>query len=249
MTEAIEAQKRAAAFAAVAEVESGMLVGIGTGSTSAYAINALTDRIAQGLTIRAVATSARTAAAAEAAGIPINDFGDLAAVDLCIDGVDEIDPSLRAIKGAGGAMLREKVIASAAARMIAIADSTKPVARLGTKLLPIEVLSFARSFVQTRVGALGGVCELRCAGGRTPVQTDQGNLVLDCSFAPFPDPVALSIALDAIPGVIGHGLFLDQIDAIYVGEVRGVRLLERYPNGPAPETAAPPAPGRDTRSN
>jgi len=124
-TPSIDDRKRAAAEAAVTEIADGMILGLGTGSTAAHAIAALSVRVGAGLRVDTVATSLRTADAARAAGVRVLDFSDVAAIDLCIDGVDEIDPALRAIKGAGGAMLREKIVASSAARMIAIADSSK----------------------------------------------------------------------------------------------------------------------------
>lgn len=222
----IDDQKRAAAEAAVAEVNSGMLVGLGTGSTAAFAIAALARRVASGLTVRAVATSDRTEAAARSAGIAVIDLADLAAIDLCIDGVDEIDPKLRAIKGAGGAMLREKIVASAATRMIAVADASKQVDRLGHAPVPVEVLPFAQAAVMRRIGEHGGTPDLRTVDGK-PFRTDQGNLVLDCLFGPIADAAALATALSIIPGVLGHGLFPIEIDALYVGTDGGVVRVAR----------------------
>lgn len=209
-------EKQAAACAAVAEVEDGMVVGLGTGSTVAYAIAALAERVWSGLKVRAVATSLRTEAAAREQGIEMLDFAALASVDLCIDGVDEIDGDFRAIKGAGGAMLREKIVAQAAARMIAIADSSKVVERLGVANLPVETLPFATGFVERRIEALGGRPALRrtTAGA---VVTDQGNLIFDCAFGFIVAPESLSLALSQIPGVVGHGLFIGDIDLLYVG--------------------------------
>jgi ribose 5-phosphate isomerase A len=219
--------KRAAARAAVEEVEDGMLVGLGTGSTVAFAIAALGERVARGLHVRATATSLRTAAAAEELGIPLLAFDDLAAIDLAIDGVDEIDPAFRAIKGAGGAMLREKIVATAAARMVAIADASKAVERLGAARVPVEVLPFARSFVARTVTALGGRPELRRDDAGLPWRTDQENLILDCAFGTIADSGALAAALSAIPGLLGHGLFVDEIDALYLGDASGVVRRER----------------------
>jgi ribose 5-phosphate isomerase A len=215
-------QKRAAAEAAIGEVRDGMLVGIGTGSTVAFAITGLGRRAAAGLRIDCVATSQRSEDAARAAGLTVIPFEAVAAIDLAIDGVDEIDADLRAIKGAGGAMLREKVVASAARRMIAIADATKRVAQLGAAPVPLEVLPFARAFVMRAVGKLGGRPELRGT-----YRTDQGNIVLDCAFGAIGNPGDLSRRLSAIPGVLGHGLFLDEIDAIYLATGNGVIKSER----------------------
>jgi ribose 5-phosphate isomerase A len=223
----IEDRKRTAAEAAVAEVARGMLVGLGTGTTAAHAIAALAKRVADGLAVDAVATSQRTAAAARAAGIRVLDFADVATIDLCIDGVDEIDPALRAIKGAGGAMLREKIVASATARMIAIADSSKDVAALGVGPVPVEILPFARAFVERRIAQLGGAPVLRMAVADIPFQTDQGNAVLDCTFGAIADPAGLAAALSAIPGMLGHGLFLHEIDTLYLGTGQGVVRRDR----------------------
>jgi ribose 5-phosphate isomerase A len=231
----VATEKRAAARAAIGEVAEGMLVGLGSGSTVAFAIEALGERVAQGLRIKAAATSLRTAAAAAQAGIEIVPFETLAAVDLAIDGVDEIDPDLRAIKGAGGALLREKIVATAAKRMIAIADSSKPVARLGAARLPVEILPFAHAFVARALAALGADVVLREQDGET-VRTDQGNLILDCAFGTIVDPAALAATLSAIPGALGHGLFVEEIDALYLGGEAGVTRHERP--GPARQRSA-----------
>ncbi len=222
----LDAWKQAAAHAAVAEVADGMIVGLGTGSTAAHAIAAIGARVARGLAIRAVATSLHTHRAALAAGIAMLDFADVPAIDLCIDGVDEIDPALRAIKGGGGAMLREKIVATAATRMIAIADATKPVAQLGMRPVPVEVLPFARAFVSARIAALGGQPVLREAAGAV-WHSDQGNILLDCAFGQIADPAALADALAAIPGLLGHGLFLDEIAAAYVAGADGVLRCDK----------------------
>jgi ribose 5-phosphate isomerase A len=218
-------EKAAAARAAVAEVQDGMIVGIGTGSTVAFAIAALAERCRSGLSMIGVATSLRSDAAARAAGIPMIDFADRDMVDLAVDGVDEIDGDFRAIKGGGGAMLREKIVAAAATRMIAIADASKQVRHLGVAAVPVEVLPFALGLVRRRVADLGGTPSLRSATDGSPYRTDQDNAVLDCAFGPiqFPDRLARNLA--DIPGVVGHGLFLDEIDALFVGRAAGV---ERY---------------------
>lgn len=219
-----DASKRAAGYAAAERVEEGMLLGLGTGSTVAFLLDALGERIAGGLRIRAVATSLATERRARELGIPVEDFAPLAAVDLVIDGVDEIDPAFRAIKGGGGALLREKIVATSAARMIAIADSAKPVARLGGFPLPIEVLGFARGFVTARIAALGGV-----ATPRAGTLSDQGNPLLDCRFTEPFAPETLAAELDALPGVLAHGLFLTQIDELCVGGPDGAEWREKEP--------------------
>jgi ribose 5-phosphate isomerase A len=222
----IAALKQAAALAAVAEVEEGMIVGLGTGTTAAFAIAALADRVAGGLRITTVATSLATARMAESLGLKPMPFESFDRLDIAIDGADEIDGALRAIKGGGGAMLREKIVAAASRRMIAIVDGSKQVTRLGAHPLPVEVLPFAESFVSRRIVEFGAdVC--RRMAGDAPYRTDQDNPVLDCAFGAIDRPEALAAALSAIPGVLGHGLFLDEIDAAYVGRVEGVSYLTR----------------------
>jgi len=215
-----EAEKCAAAKAAIAEVEAGMLVGLGTGTTAAFAIAALGRRVAEGLAVRTVATSLATARAAEAAGLAVLDFADCASVDLCIDGVDEIDPTFRAIKGGGGAMLREKIVAASATRMIAIADGSKRVATL-TRAVPIEILPFARESVLAALRRIGGTPVLRAG------TSDQANLLADCGFADMSDLAALAATLDAVPGLLGHGIFLGEIDVLIVADGGSVQRCDR----------------------
>ena len=222
----LAARKRAAARAAVAEIRDGMRVGLGTGTTAGFAIEALGELVAAGLKVTTVATSCAASRAAEAAGLPLLAFDALARLDLAIDGADELDPQLRAIKGKGGAMLREKIVAAAADRMIVIVDAGKQVARLGAGALPVEVLPFAASFVARRIEHLGASVSRRMAGD-AGYRTDQDNIVLDCRFGAIDDPEALAAALSAISGVLGHGLFLDEIDAAYVGGSEGVIQLNR----------------------
>ena len=214
----IDTDKRLAAEAAVAEVRDGMLVGLGTGSTVRFAIDALVRR---GLRIAAVATSEASAAQARAGGIVVRDFADVSAVDLTIDGADEIDARFLAIKGAGGAMLREKAVAAASRRMVVIADESKRVAAIGAAKVPVEVLGFARTFIAARLAALGARVTQRDG------LTDNGNPILDARFAAFPDPYVLAAAIAAIPGALGHGLFLDEVDAAYIAAGGIVTRLER----------------------
>lgn len=220
-------QKRAAALAAVAEVQDDMLVGIGTGSTVAFAIAALAERCAQGLRITTAATSLHTEAVSRAAGLQIVDFATIDRVDLCIDGVDEIDPAFRAIKGGGGAMLREKIVARSATRMIAIADASKWASQLGATPVPVEILPFAQAYVARAIRRLGGQPVLRRGADDAPWLTDQGNVILDCAFGPIDDPAALANRLSNIVGILGHGLFIDEIDALYLATQDGVVLSAR----------------------
>ncbi|WP_419825390.1 ribose-5-phosphate isomerase RpiA [Sphingomonas sp.] len=222
-------QKRGAAEAAVAEIADGMIVGLGTGSTAAFAIKALGRRVAAGLRVTAAATSLATERTARAVGVAVVPFEEIGRVDLCIDGADEVDPAFRAIKGAGGALLREKVVAASAARMICIIDAGKLVERLGTKPLPIEVLPFAHRFVADAVRALGADPVTRGDAAGRLAASDQGNLLIDCHFGAIPDPEGLAQALDGIPGLLGHGLFLAQVDALFVG---ATERRERPMTGP-----------------
>jgi len=218
----IDDDKQAAAIAAVAEVRDGMLVGLGTGATAAFAIRALGERVAAGLAVRAVVTSDASGQLAREVGIEILDFADIARVDLTIDGADEIDARCFAIKGAGGAMLREKIVAASSARMIVIADGSKQVDRIGAAKLPVEVLPFARGYVERVLAELGAAPVMR-----DNYRTDQGNLVIDCHFATLEDPRATAALLAAIPGILGHGLFLDEVDAAYIATNGVVTRLER----------------------
>ena len=218
--------KDAAAAAAVDEVREGMLVGLGTGSTAAFAIRRLGVRVTRGLSIRAVATSNASAALARSAGIEVIDFADVAQVDLTIDGVDEIAPDLTAIKGAGGAMLREKIVAAASRRMIVIADGSKPVDRLGGAKLPVEVLPFARAAVTATLDRWFARVTLRSEIGHSYL-TDNGNFVFDCHEWRDNDPQTLAAALSATPGVVGHGLFLTEVAAAYIARDGVVTRVER----------------------
>jgi ribose 5-phosphate isomerase A len=199
-----------------------MIVGLGTGSTAAHVVRLLGERVRTGLAIRAVATSRATERLASDCGIAVEDFADVPRLDLAIDGADEIEDNLRAIKGAGGAMLREKAVAEAAARMIVVADGSKHRPAIGGAPVPVEVLPFARAFVLGRLAALGAPVSVRPS-----YLTDNGNLVADCTFAAMTDPLALARALEAIPGALGHGLFLTQIDAAYIATDGIVTRLER----------------------
>jgi ribose 5-phosphate isomerase A len=219
-------RKRAAARAAVGEIEDGMVVGLGTGTTTNFAIAALGERIAAGLKVTTVVTSRASERAAAAAGIAVRPFDALAGLDLAVDGADEVDPELRAIKGKGGAMLREKIVAAAAARTILMIDDSKQVPRLGRGYVPVEVLPFAVGFVAHRVAQLGGKPKQRMAR-LDAYRTEQANLVLDCAFGEIEDPERLAAALSTIPGLLGHGLFVDEIDAVYVGGSDGVIHLTR----------------------
>lgn len=217
-----DADKRLAAAAAVDEVCDNMLVGLGTGSTAAHVIALLAER---GLGIETVATSRASAELAERLGLKVRPFDEVARVDLAIDGADAIDADLCAVKGAGGAMLREKIVAAAADRMIVIADGSKRVERLGSTKLPIEILPFARAFAVERLSGL-----FERLDERTAYRTDNGNIVVDGHGWDDADLPGLAASLAAIPGVVGHGLFLSEIDAAYIADNGVVTRLERGRN-------------------
>lgn len=207
------ALKDKAGRAAVDLVEPGMKLGIGTGSTAEAFIRALGERVARGLKVKGVATSERTAALCRSLSIPVVTLEDEPTLDLAIDGADEIDPSLGLIKGGGGALLREKIVAAASARFVVIADGAKIVDRLGAFPLPIEINGFGlmSTYIAIRKAAdrlgLDAAVSLR-RNGDEPFITDGGHLILDASFGRIPDSEAVSRALHDIPGVVEHGLFL-----------------------------------------
>ena len=221
-----DAEKAIAAAKAVEEVRDGMLVGLGTGSTAAYAVKCLSDRVRQGLKVTAVATSRATETLARRVGVPLISFQGLSSIDLTIDGADEIDHRFRAIKGGGGALLREKVIAAASTRVIVIVDSSKLVPMLGKFALPVEVVPFATEFVRTRLAELGARVMYRTIAG-TPALTDQSNHILDAALDEIPKPTEIAAAIAAIPGVVEHGLFLDEIDTIVIGRGDTVEVRHR----------------------
>lgn len=204
-----------------------MLVGLGSGSTAAYAVKALGQRVAQGLRIDCVATSVSTEALAASVGLRVRPFDDVARVDLTIDGADEIDPHLRAIKGGGGALMREKVVAAASMRVLAIVDSSKPVEQLGRFRLPVEVLPFASGWVMRVLVEHGAEPERRRRPDGSPFRTDQGNYIVDAAFHRIDDPLCLARILAATPGIAEHGLFLDEIDTVFIGRAGGVDILHR----------------------
>lgn len=226
--DAVETLKRRAGREAAALVESGMVVGLGTGSTARYVIEAIGRAIADGsLTgVKGVPTSLASERMARDAGIPLTELGP-AGVDIAIDGADEIDPALDAIKGLGGAMTREKMVAAAATRFVLVADGSKRVGRLGERSpVPVETLHFGWRRTAAALAALG--CTPRLRGGEgAPTVTDNGHLVLDCEVRAGFDAPALAAAVDATPGVVGHGLFLGIARTAFVAGDGDVVRLDR----------------------
>ncbi len=225
MTDPETQQKTAAAAAAAALVEPGMAVGLGTGSTAALAIDALGSRVAAGLRITAIPTSERSAAQARRLGIPLTDFAARTRLDLTIDGADQIARgSLALIKGLGGALLREKIVAAASDRLVIVADARKLVAQL-SGVVPVEVVAFGIEATARRLAALGASVVRRHGPDGAAFVSDGGNPILDCDFPPIDDPVALETALRGIVGVIATGLFLDLTTLALVAGPQGVTQL------------------------
>ncbi len=221
--------KKRAAEAALVEVVDGMKLGIGTGSTANFFIDALGKRVSSGLSIIGVPTSEATRLRCEKLGIPLTTLDDEPTLDLTIDGADELDSELRLIKGGGGALLREKIVAHASRRMVVIADDSKLVERLGAFPLPIEINPFGMAATVQAIRAIAGAgteLTLRKGEDGLPYQTDGGHFIIDASFGRIADPSALSFALNAIPGVVEHGLFMDLADRAYVASSDGVERLE-----------------------
>lgn len=237
--------KQAAARRSVDFVRDGMKLGLGTGSTAAFMVRALAARVqAEGLDVACVPTSEATARLAADLGLRLVTLDDAGRLDLTIDGTDEFDPALNLIKGGGGALLREKIVATASDQMIVIADAGKEVAALGAFPLPVEVVEFGLAVTRRLVAeALAGLpllgedVRLRMAGD-LPARTDQGNLILDLALGRIGDPHRLALALNRIPGLVENGLFLDLCDGVVIGHADG-RVEFRHPSG---ATAAEPAP-------
>lgn len=224
--------KRAAAKAALAEVQPDMRLGLGTGSTATAFVELLAEAVAGGLKVVCVPTSQRIAALARSLAIPLTTLKKRPVLDLAVDGADEIGPGLSLIKGGGGALLREKIVATAAKRFVVIADAGKLVERLGTFALPIEVVPFGEESttrkivaVASELGLSGRLTFRKDENGRTYV-TDGGHHIVDAHLTSIPDPAALGTALHTIPGVVEHGLFVDIAKVAYVAGADGVRRIE-----------------------
>lgn len=219
--------KANAARAAVALVEDGMRLGLGTGSTAEFMLQALAERVRNGLRVSGVPTSRRTADLAQGLDIPITTLAETPELDLAIDGADEFDPALNLIKGGGGALLREKIVAACAARFVVIVDDSKRVRRLGAYPLPVEIIALAAEPLRRRIAAQGAEARLRQGADGKPFLSDEGHPILDCAFGEIADPRALAAMLAAMPGVVEHGLFCDMADLVLVGTDDGVERLQR----------------------
>lgn len=219
-------EKEAAARASLRFVRDGDIVGLGSGSTAAYAVRFLGERVRAGLKIRGIPTSSQTRQLATSLGVPLTTFDEVQEIDVTIDGADEVDPQLCLTKGGGGALLREKIVASASRQLVIIADSSKQVPMLGNFPLPIEVIAFAQLLVKKKIEALGASVKLRQSNG-SPFVTDEGHHILDCSFGQIPDPPALARRLSDMPGVVEHGLFIDMASVVLIARGQEVTELRR----------------------
>lgn len=229
----LDALKRQAAARALEHVEAGMKLGLGTGSTAKHFVELLGERVRGGLKVIGVPTSEATRADAERCGIPLTTLDELDRLDLTVDGADEIDPSLNLIKGGGGALLREKIVAAASDRMIVIADETKWVTRLGRFPLPIEVIPFG--FAATRHAIAGAFAKSGVSGqmvirkrpdGHAFV-TDGGHWIVDAHLGEIPDASRLAGLLNPIPGVVEHGLFIGMASQAMLAGAQEIRVVER----------------------
>lgn len=225
-----EGAKKRAALEAVKHVREGFVVGLGSGTTVAYAIQEIGERIRrEGLRVFGVPTSHQALLLAVSCGIPLTTLDERPKLDLTIDGADQVDKGLNLIKGMGGALMREKIVASAAKQFVVVADETKLVEKLGANHpVPVEVLPFALSTVVARVEELGGKAVLREGKRKVgPVVTDNGNFILDAEFGSVDALDKLDVAVKLIPGVLETGLFMGMADVVYLGKQDGVVKLER----------------------
>ena len=217
-------EKEAAAHASLRFVRDGDIVGLGTGSTAVYAVRFLGERVQAGLKIRGIPTSIHTQELAASLGIPLTTLDEVQQIDVTIDGADEVGPQLQLIKGGGGALLREKIVASATRKFVIIADSTKQVAMLGKFPVPVEVIKFAEALVAKKIFAMGAAVKVRADASSRKFITDEGNHILDCHFGQIPDPPGLARKLETTPGVVEHGLFIGMASVALIG--KGDQVLE-----------------------
>ncbi|UHA73698.1 ribose-5-phosphate isomerase RpiA [Paenibacillus sp. 481] len=212
--------KQLAAEKAVAYIQDGMVVGLGTGSTAYWAIHKIAERVHAGLHIRAVASSEQSERLALELGIPIVPFSQIDEIDISIDGADEVDTELNLIKGGGGALLREKVLAANSKQFIVIVDESKLVNKLGKFPLPVEIVPFAANLTINKLTELAGEVNVRSVHGREFV-TDNGNLIVDCYFQEIANAKQLNQQLNLIPGVVDNGLFVGMVQQVIVGYADG----------------------------
>ena len=221
--------KEAAAESAAGQVMDGMIVGLGSGTTATLAVHSIGRRVSQGLRIIGIPTSEQTAQLARSLAIPLSTLGENPKIDMTIDGADEVELStLNLIKGLGGALLREKIVASATARFVIIVDETKLVAQLGTHdPVPVEVIPFGWQATAGRLRSLGAEPTLRLRPDGEPYSTDGGHYILDCAFGAIASPADLDRELNSLVGVVEHGLFVGMASQVVIGGPEGVKLLSR----------------------
>ena len=223
----VQSLKQQAAEHAAEFVQSGLVIGLGTGSTAIFATRRIARRIQSGdlRDVLAIPTSQATEAAARELGIPLTTLAEHGRVDITIDGADEVDPGLNLIKGGGGALLREKIVAQATARLVIVVDESKLVDRLGAAwAVPVEVIPFGWQSQAAWLKSLGGAPTLRMAGAE-PYRTDQGNIILDCAFGPIFEPAGLARDLRSRAGIVEHGLFIGMAREVVVAGPGGLRHL------------------------
>jgi ribose 5-phosphate isomerase A len=221
-----DAEKEAAARASLQYVRDGQIVGLGSGSTASIAIRLLAERVRAGMKVRGIPSSIASQDLALELGIPLTTFEEVQQIDVTIDGADEFDPELNLIKGGGGAMLREKIVAFASRQLIIVTDSSKQVAVLGKFPVPVEVISFAEPLVAKRISDLGAQVVRRQDKNGKAYVTDEGHHILDCHFGKIPDPAALAHTLSETPGIVEHGLFVGMATVVVMakhGEVEEFR--------------------------
>jgi ribose 5-phosphate isomerase A len=219
--------KAAAAESAAALVKDGMIVGLGSGSTAALAVNALCKRVREGLRITAIPTSEDTARQARALGIPLTSLAEVSEIELTIDGADEVEQkTLNLIKGHGGALLREKIVASVTKRLVIVVDEGKIVDRLAAKFaVPVEVVQFGWQAASRKLETLGARPVLRQSSNGKPFISDGGHYILDCAFPPAVDAPSLAKELDHVVGVVEHGIFIGFASEVHVASASGVRIM------------------------
>jgi ribose 5-phosphate isomerase A len=220
-------EKEAAARASLRFVKDGQVVGLGTGSTAAYFIHLLGEQVKHGLRIRGIPSSDRSREQAASLGIPLTTLDECQQIDVTVDGADEFDPQLRLIKGGGGALLHEKIVASATRQLVIVADATKRVPVLGRFPLPVEVVKFAQALVKKRIEALGAQVELRRNADGKPFLTDENNYILDCRFGQIRGADGLANKLSDMPGIVEHGLFIGMASVVLVANGSEIVELRR----------------------
>src|SRR5215468_5017705 len=222
-----DAEKQEAARASLKYVRDGQIVGLGSGSTATFAIRMLGERVREGMKIRGIPSSVASRDLAVDLGIPLITFEDAQQIDVTIDGADEFDRSLNLIKGGGGAMLREKIVASASRQLVIVTDSSKQVPMLGKFPVPVEVITFAEPLVAKRISDLGARVIQRQNKSDTPYVTDEGHHILDCHFGKISDPPSLARTLSEMPGIVEHGLFVEMANIVVMAKAGAVEEFRR----------------------